>query len=276
MAELVYDIGMMTGDDTAYYLHLGYRVVGVEANPLRAAECLKRFETEARDGRLIVVNAGVMREEGRFPFFRNLRNDGNSTFCEPTNDPGEWERIEVSCVPMASLIAEHGKAFFIKSDIEGADFQVLEGLTPQTCPKYISLELNLQDQFVARLVELGYTAFKFVDGETFRASEPIFPHERGWRALRKAGRIVPPVRSLIRRLPKALRPNKDEWDDLGIYNPDGYPYTPCSSGPFGEHAAGEWMDARAAQVRFGNLIANHKKAGYTMVWWDIHARLGRS
>lgn len=30
---LVIDVGMHNGDDTAYYLHRGYRVVAIEANP---------------------------------------------------------------------------------------------------------------------------------------------------------------------------------------------------------------------------------------------------
>ena len=34
--KLVYDVGMHRGDDTAYYLHKGYRVVGVQANPAMA------------------------------------------------------------------------------------------------------------------------------------------------------------------------------------------------------------------------------------------------
>jgi len=276
MAELVYDIGMNTGDDTAYYLHLGYRVVGVEANPLRAADCLQRFDQDVRAGRVTVVNAGILRERGEFPFFRNLHNDGNSTFCEPTYDPGNWERIQVACTTMAALVEEHGRAFFIKSDIEGADFQVLEGLSPQTCPKYISLEVNLTDPFVTRLAELGYTAFKFIDGETYRASEPIFPHEWGWRTLRKIGRLIPPFRSLVRSLPASIRPGKDEWDKGGKYNPDGYAYSSNCSGPFGELAAGEWVDARAAEARLQRLVEHHKKAGLTMVWWDVHARHGRA
>jgi hypothetical protein len=30
--SLVYDVGMFNGDDTAYYLKKGFRVVGIEAN----------------------------------------------------------------------------------------------------------------------------------------------------------------------------------------------------------------------------------------------------
>jgi hypothetical protein len=71
---LVFDIGLHNGDDTSYYLDLGYRVVGVEANPLLASRCTQQ------------------------------------------------------------LIAEHGKPFFMKVDIEGTDFQTLCSITPATSP----------------------------------------------------------------------------------------------------------------------------------------------
>ena len=60
--DLVFDIGLHNGDDAAYYLDLGYLVVGVEANPLLAAQCTLRFENEIRQGRMKVINAGVLKE----------------------------------------------------------------------------------------------------------------------------------------------------------------------------------------------------------------------
>ncbi len=174
--ELVFDIGLNNGDDAAYYLHLGYRVVGVEANPLLAAQCSQRFESEIRAGQIKVVNAGILKQPGEFVFYRSLQKDGWSTFQPDINQkPGEWEELKVSCITTQQLIADHGQPFFIKVDIEGADFQVLEALTPEIAPAYISLELNSIDPFLDRLIALGYTAFKFVDGETFRPTPPIFP-----------------------------------------------------------------------------------------------------
>jgi FkbM family methyltransferase len=73
--DLVFDIGLHNGDDSAYYLHLGYRVVGLEANPLLTAQCTQRFEKEIGQGRMTVVNAGVLKQAGTFTFYRNLVND---------------------------------------------------------------------------------------------------------------------------------------------------------------------------------------------------------
>jgi hypothetical protein len=43
--NLVYDVGMNNGDDTAHYLECGYRVVAIEADPLLVRNARQRFET---------------------------------------------------------------------------------------------------------------------------------------------------------------------------------------------------------------------------------------
>ena len=271
--KLVFDIGLNNGDDAAYYLHLGYRVVGVEANPLLAAQCSQRFEREIRAGQIKVVNAGILRQPGEFAFYRSLQEDGWSTFEPDINQkPGEWEELRVSCITARQLIADHGQPFFIKVDIEGADFQVLETLTPAIAPAYISLELNSIDLFLDRLIALGYTAFKFVDGETFGPTPPIFNHQIGWRLLRKTGRAVPIFHAMMRKLPQPLRA-KQEWSPSGRYSPDGYAFTDHSSSPFGERAAGSWLAAGAAGRWLKQLKDDYQKAGIPNdLWWDVHAR----
>ncbi len=41
--DLIYDIGIHNGDDTAYYLSRGYRVVAVDANPLMMDAARQKF-----------------------------------------------------------------------------------------------------------------------------------------------------------------------------------------------------------------------------------------
>jgi FkbM family methyltransferase len=271
--ELVFDIGLNNGDDAAYYLHLGYRVVGVEANPLLAAQCSQRFEREVRTGQIKVVNAGILRRPGVFTFYRSLQEDGWSTF-EPNihRKPGEWEELQVCCITTQQLIADHGQPFFIKVDIEGADFQVLETIAPETAPAYISLELNPMDPFIDQLIALGYTAFKFVDGLNFRPTPPVFNHQLGWRLLRRVGRAVPIFHAMMCRLPQPLRA-KREWNPPGKYSPDGYRFEDQCSGPFGERAAGPWISADAASRFLRQLKDDYRRAGkLNELWWDVHAR----
>jgi len=271
--DLVFDIGLHKGDDAAYYLDLGYRVVGVEANPLLAAQCKLRFENEIRQGRLKVINVGVLKKPGECTFYRNLRDDGWSSFLpEKGKNGGEWEELKIPCVTTQQLIGEHGKPFFMKVDIEGADFQALHPLTPATAPIYISLELNCIDPILERLIELGYSAFKFVNGETYWPTPPIFDHQMGWRLLRKIGRLAPFVRNGISRLPQRLRPNS-EYDPPGKHSPDGYSFGCYSSGPFGEQAAGSWLSCTDALRWFEILKNNYRRAAKeNSFWWDVHAR----
>jgi hypothetical protein len=42
-ADLLYDVGMNNGDDTAYYLYKGFRVVAVEADPVLVEAARERF-----------------------------------------------------------------------------------------------------------------------------------------------------------------------------------------------------------------------------------------
>ena len=274
-AQLIFDIGLHHGDDAAYYLALGNRVVGVEASPLLAAACVTRFSAEIEQGRMIVVNAGVLHEPGSFTFYRNLQDNGWSSFePEKGGKGGPWEELVIPCVTTQRLIEEHGKPFFMKVDIEGADLQALTSLTPDTAPAYVSVELNYRDPILEKLIELGYTAFKFVNGETYWPTLPIFEHQIGWRVLRKIGRVAPFVRSAIGKLPLRYRPNS-EYDPAGKYSPDGYQFGDYSSGPFGEQAAGSWLSGTAALRWFGRLKENYRVEGTEdALWWDVHARHG--
>lgn len=65
--DLIYDVGMHLGDDTAFYLSQGFKVVGIEANPDLAATARQRFSSEIRSGQLTVVNAGIAKHPERPP-----------------------------------------------------------------------------------------------------------------------------------------------------------------------------------------------------------------
>ncbi len=180
--------------------------------------------------------------------------------------------MKIPCITTQQIIEEHGKPFFMKVDIEGADIQTLHSITPATAPAYVSLELNCTDPILERLIELGYSAFKFVNGDTYRPTPPIFRHQIGWRLFRKIGRLAPFVRDGMSRLPQRLRP-KSEYDPPGKYSPTGYPFGSYSSGPFGEQAAGSWLSSVTALRWFRVLKNDSRRAGAeNSFWWDVHAR----
>src|SRR4051812_24616485 len=67
--SLIYDVGVENGDDSAQYLELGYRVVGVEASPLAVQTIGARFKAEIAQGRYILVPVGIAESDGVTPFW---------------------------------------------------------------------------------------------------------------------------------------------------------------------------------------------------------------
>lgn len=67
LADLIYDVGVNNGDDTAYSLHRGCRVA-IEADPILASRATERFAREIADGRLTILNVAIAEEPGDLPF----------------------------------------------------------------------------------------------------------------------------------------------------------------------------------------------------------------
>jgi FkbM family methyltransferase len=67
--KLIYDVGMHNGDDTAYYLLRGFRVVAIEPNPELVATAANRFRREIEAGYPKILNVGIAADEGELPFW---------------------------------------------------------------------------------------------------------------------------------------------------------------------------------------------------------------
>ena len=57
--DLVYDVGLHKGEDSAFYLAKGYRVVAFEANPDLTSMCRARFSSEILAERLTIVEGAI-------------------------------------------------------------------------------------------------------------------------------------------------------------------------------------------------------------------------
>ena len=87
--DLIFDIGMDTGEDTSYYLAKGFRVVAVEANPAVCAEAAKRHDAAISQGRLTIVNRAISRNNEPLAFFICETNSAWSTTSPRLRD--YWE-----------------------------------------------------------------------------------------------------------------------------------------------------------------------------------------
>ncbi len=270
--DLIYDVGLHNGTDTAYYLHKGFRVVAIDANPILVGAAQDRFRTEMASGRLTVLNIGIAEREGTLSFWVNETNDLQSSFSEErAKRYGPCHEIPVRCVPFASVLAEYGVPYFMKVDIEGYDCFCVSCLNPKDLPKHISVEADGDCDVVAELQKLGYRKFKLVNQLTFTDSVPITQDELGNRFLRKLSVKVPFIKRALGKPVIASRLGRTDFDTFR--EQFGYRFGPGSSGPFGEETFGPWRSAGEISARLNaiqrKLTASQFPPG--SYWCDVHA-----
>lgn len=279
--DVIWDVGANNGDDTAYYLHRGFRVLAIEADPSMISLNEQRFATEIAQGRLTLLNIAVAAERTVAPFWicegRPLWNSFDRAVA--TRDGRVARAIELEFWPLRDVIAKHGVPHYLKLSLHGDEHICLADLTPETAPKYLSLELprdvQLAEQIVERLVGIGYSGFKVIDQTNQKiAAAPLRGLSLGARLRRAAVRH-----------PRLYRACKPVWDSLqggpaaeaadgrGAAGPGGWTFPAGSSGPFGEDTDGVWQPSGEALVNwkaavFGN--GNGRDPNLSL-WHDLHA-----
>jgi FkbM family methyltransferase len=258
--DLIYDVGMHLGEDTAFYLAKGFRVVAIEASPELAAAGEREFAAHVADGSLHVVNAAVAETNGPVELDLNPTTEWNTTNSEWVQRnlrmrPAEITTVTVEGMPFRDILTRFGTPYFLKVDIEGADLLCVEALRAGDVPKYVSLEsdktswrrIRLELELLARL---GYDRFKVVGQH--RVPEQVPPRPA------REGRYV-------------------EWK-----------FEHMASGLFGEEAPGRWLTRRQALALYWLIfvryrlygddgIAPHRAHGWlhrlfgAPGWYDTHA-----
>ena len=259
--NLIYDIGMNNGDDTAYYLYRGYRVVAVEANPPLVAAAQGRFRSEIAAGQLVIRNVGIAQEEGEFPFWIC---ELHSEWCSFRRSIASRENavhyaIPVPCIRFRSLVEEFGVPHYLKIDIEGYDRFCLEDLTPETAPQHISVEAS-ELELLDLLHGLGYDRFKCISQFHFLPLE------------------IPPAPEQL-RFEETMRLNQPLTE---FRMKDGWEFKSGNSGPFGEDLPGRWQTFAGMKETFAHFQELQKNGVPSPFWndreysfWaDFHATKG--
>jgi FkbM family methyltransferase len=235
-SDLIFDVGMHKGQDTAFYLAKGFRVVAIEANPSLARWARFRFRREIKRGQLRILNIGVGEKEGVFPFFVSARHSEWSSFDQQTGSRGGCKKvIQVPMLPLEDVMKEHGVPYYLKIDVEGYDVTVLKRVAEiADRPKFVSIE-NGWGFVVDFLTGLGYDGFKFINQTE-----------------------VPRMR--------CPRPCK-EGLEIDWAFPAG------SSGPFGEETPGVWKSAEEIVVDIDAYWNHPEPDPSKRGWYDLHAQL---
>lgn len=260
---LIVDVGMHRGRDTEFYLKKGFDVVAIEANPDLAKQGRLKFSEFIAAGRLSILNVAIADFEGTIDFFAFDEHDDWGTVSEEFRMRNEAlgigvRSLKVPAAQFENLIADFPTPYYVKIDIEGADFTCLSSFGRLAeKPKYVSIEPSLTSKRQATrefelLRSLGYTKFKIVN-----------------QALHSSINLPNPPRE-------------------GIYTDfrfDGY-----STGPFGEECPGEWVSYGKAFKRYRRLLLEQRffgagaplygtrlqrlyerLVGEPVGWYDVHA-----
>jgi FkbM family methyltransferase len=176
--DLVMDVGMHDGGDTARFLAEGFKVVAVEANPQLVQEAIARFADPIRTGQLVVVGAAIGPRRGTASFGVCETNSVWSTFSPELIERNQREGatyrfVEVDTIPFSDVLDRFGVPHYLKIDIEGYDMLCVQALHAYPVkPAYVSLEssvsinqapLDAVFNELAELWTLGYRRFRYVN-----------------------------------------------------------------------------------------------------------------
>lgn len=268
MSDLVFDIGMHNGDDTAYYLARGYRVVAVEANPSMCARARERFAQEISTGQLSVRNIGIAETRGEMDFWVSDHTEWSSFHADNATKGGaQATSIRVETMPFKQLIEEEGTPFCAKIDIEMNDNLCLRDLEDITSrPAYLSIELThaQADADIKLLESLEYRTFKCIRQNDLREITPRnVVYQEEFRRVRMGLERLPRigVRRVLRGLHHRRRPV------------NGWKFNPGSSGPLGAELPGRWLTSDEMLSVWHQLAAYDLRLGADGLgeWFDIHA-----
>lgn len=186
--DLIFDIGVHSGEDTAFYLKKGFRVVGVEANPELCKQLRRTFFREIGQNRLTLVEAAIATARGRGKFYKfdkSVWGTISPEWADRNKQMGlACEEVDVEFITPHDLYKHHGIPYFMKIDIEGADMLCVEALADFPRPKFISMEAEKHDferfeREIRLISDLGYGDFQLVQQQTVPFQRTVSPPREG-------------------------------------------------------------------------------------------------
>ncbi len=160
--KLIFDIGANVGDFTEIYSKSCPKVISVEPQKELYFHLKNRFKNNKK---IIIENVVISNKTGHLKMYidkkkkamGSFNKDWNKSFGNEINDS-----YFVKVTTLDKLIEKYGLPSYIKIDVEGYEFVVLQGLSHKT--KYLSFEFHnkfLPDTIncIKLLDLLGYTKF---------------------------------------------------------------------------------------------------------------------
>lgn len=168
--DIFFDVGANDGNRIEPLINQGYKIIGVEPQE----DCIKFLKAKFGD-KIILVPKGlgkIVEKRTMHIAYNNVLSSFSEDFINATNASGRFKEYnwkgkqEVEITTLDILIAEYGKPKFIKIDVEGFEYEVLNGLSEPI--ENISFEYTIPERkqcllnCIDRIVELsGQNQVKF-------------------------------------------------------------------------------------------------------------------
>lgn len=252
--RVVFDVGMNNGDDSAYYLSRGYRVVAVEANPTLAERARYRFAKEIAAGQILIEEVGIGNRPGKADFWINDERDVFSSLehSRAARNGMKCRSIEVEYITLDTLLNKYGVPYYLKIDVEGAEACCLKSLRSFPLPQYVSVEAESLD-YLQLLWQLGYREFAIVDQMRHNSTLPDFSNET------KLSRVAKQACWYADRL-------KNRFARVS--------FSRGCSGPLAEEVPISWQSFEEVAYNWLHLYFGYRNRGTLNLfsWYDFHAK----
>ncbi|MED4912164.1 FkbM family methyltransferase [Brevibacillus centrosporus] len=169
-ADLCFDIGANMGDKTDSFLTLGARVVAVEPQKQCADKLRNRFH---HNPNCIIVEKALGKKEEEEVMYVNdssVLSTLSSEWIKSMQESGRFgdnfwrSHIPVSVTTLDRLIEEFGVPTFSKIDVEGYEWNVMQGLShaiPALSIEFAKEMINNTNHCIQYLETLGNYEFNF-------------------------------------------------------------------------------------------------------------------
>jgi FkbM family methyltransferase len=175
--DLVFDIGAHVGSRSRTLIDLGARVVAVEPQPAFADFIESRFTGTLAGFERVAVGRKAGEIELLISSLHPTVTSISSSFVDTVKlskgfSQVVWDRkVTVPMMTLDQLIAKYGMPAFCKIDVEGAEAEILHGLSkpiPRIAFEYIPAMPSVASNAIDRLMGLGGYRFNRVVGEQHR------------------------------------------------------------------------------------------------------------
>jgi FkbM family methyltransferase len=174
--SLCFDVGANYGTKSEVFLQLGAKVIAFEPQ----YDCIQELQARlCPHPHLVPINAAVGSSAGQMTLYVH-RYRTCSSFVKDWQGEMAIERVEVPVSTLDNAIAKFGMPQYCKIDVEGYEFEVLNGLS--IAIPLVSFEYHLQQDGVSRalaclnyLSRLGTLAVNITPAE-----KPVFAATQWW------------------------------------------------------------------------------------------------